>query len=251
MADNQNENSEINDKHVDNIITIWKHLIDSQRHFNDIEIKVRNYSLTALTFFLAGMGFLEKEKLLYQVGETYISGAAILGIVGLGVLAAFHFMDLKWYHNFLVTTVKHTITVEEKWKDIMPEIGVTMAIKKSSPVKFLLWQLNSNRRINIYYFIQYITLFIISGILFFLHLKDPSYTNKISKDSIKKDIPCNSSHLKPHHYMPCSQKGMGNITNYFYNERENIIYQNGSSGDQKIIENKTGDSTSQTSTRKR
>lgn len=157
------------------VVEIWKHVVDTQKHFNDIEIKIRSYALTALTFFLASMGFLEKEGLGYQVGFINIPGAALLGIAGIAVIAAFHFMDYAWYHRFLDAAVNHGIEIEKKWADILPELSSADKIKKASPIMWRGKELKSKHKINIYYRIQYCVLGVLSLALILIHSIKPDF----------------------------------------------------------------------------
>ena len=47
----------------------------------------------------------------------------------------FYFMDRQWYHRLLVGSVKKAIYIEEKYADLMPEMGLSAAIGSESPVK--------------------------------------------------------------------------------------------------------------------
>src|SRR3546814_2906700 len=46
----------------ENRIEIWKTIIDVQKHFNELEMRIRNVAVTVLAAFLAAAGFTMKER---------------------------------------------------------------------------------------------------------------------------------------------------------------------------------------------
>jgi hypothetical protein len=54
----------------------------------------------------------------------------------LGVVATylFYFIDRHWYHRLLVGAVKHAIEIEKKYAEIIPELSLSDAIGRESPV---------------------------------------------------------------------------------------------------------------------
>src|SRR3546814_14384707 len=47
----------------ENRIEIWKTIIDVQKHFNELEMRIRNVAVTVLAAFLAAAGFTTKENI--------------------------------------------------------------------------------------------------------------------------------------------------------------------------------------------
>jgi len=74
-----------------NLITIWENIISVQKHFNDIEIRIRNCALTLYTFILAGIGYAVKENVKVLINEKSISLAAIIGIFGIVPMVSVNF----------------------------------------------------------------------------------------------------------------------------------------------------------------
>ena len=50
---------EIDDKVL---VEIWKKVVDVQQHFNDIELRIRNFALALIGAFLAVAGYTAKEN---------------------------------------------------------------------------------------------------------------------------------------------------------------------------------------------
>jgi hypothetical protein len=45
------------------LLEVWKTTIDVQKHFNELEMRIRSVAITVLAAFLAAAGYSMKEKL--------------------------------------------------------------------------------------------------------------------------------------------------------------------------------------------
>jgi len=143
----------------------WEKTIDVQMHFNNIELQIRNYTLTIFTAIIAGIGYLLKEKYdIIVMGYIFPSSAAA-ALIGLIIMCAFYFMDKYWYHALLKGSVLHAVAIERIIID--PALKLSTAIGDSSKVKLLGWVLDSNKK---YYFFYY-PLIIIFLVLYLALLK--------------------------------------------------------------------------------
>ena len=156
---------------------IWQKTIDVQQHFNDIELRIRNFSLTALTFILTGMGFLYKENSLIWLFGYHIQAAAILGVMGCLVIVLFYFMDKAWYHRLLLGAVYHAMAIEERWRNYLPEFDLSSKIKEVSPVSIFSTKLRSSQKISRFYQGMVLLLLAFSAVIFF---NDPT-ENQLQK----------------------------------------------------------------------
>lgn len=153
----------IDTNYKDSVIKTWEKTIDVQQHFNDIELKIRNFALTAYTFLIGGVGYLEKEELSFCIGNFIIPYASILTLFGIVIILAFFFMDKYWYHRLLQGAVKHAILIETKWSRHIPEIRLTSNIRDESPIKvFRKKEIHSKHKIPIFYCSLIITLFLLA-----------------------------------------------------------------------------------------
>ncbi len=150
---------------LSNVISIWEKTIDVQQHFNDIELRIRSIALTAFTFIIGGIGYVEKENLNFKYDCMNIPYSSILAFVGAIILFAFFYMDKFWYHRLLKGAVKHGIMIEKQWIKYLPEIKLTQAIGEASPHKFLFWQIHSENKFRIFYGLLFGTLIILGTIL--------------------------------------------------------------------------------------
>jgi hypothetical protein len=115
-----------------NIIDVWKTIVDVQMHFNDIEMRIRSTFITLVLALCASVGFLTDKKITVD-GATifFITFIPLLGIVATYL---FYFIDRHWYHRLLLGAVKHAIQIEKKHADTLPELSLSDAIGRESPV---------------------------------------------------------------------------------------------------------------------
>lgn len=132
-------------------LDIWKTIVGVQKHFNDLELKIRNFAIIALGAVLTGTGFALRANLKIQLGGTDIPFAAFLLVVGTIVWMAFWFMDRHWYHRLLLGSVRHGMEVEKSLETVLPEIRLTESIKKESPTNIFGREVRSHHRLNLFY----------------------------------------------------------------------------------------------------
>lgn len=114
----------------------WKRTIDTQEHFNDICMKIRNFYISVVSALLAFIGLV-----LGDLDSPYFRAAGLEIHSALPVLLAvilatylFYFIDRHWYHRLLLGSVKNALAIEEALKDKVPGIMLTHAIGENSPI---------------------------------------------------------------------------------------------------------------------
>lgn len=130
------------------LVDIWKKCVDVQMHFNGIELQIRNYAVTLLVAVIGAAAYALKENLnLKLFGGTFSMAAAILpaGILG---WYAFYFMDRHWYHRLLLGSVFQTLRIE---KAVGPELQLSVAIGKESPIPIFGKKIHSTQKIDLFY----------------------------------------------------------------------------------------------------
>ena len=115
------------------IIEIWKIVVEVQRHFNDISMRIRSMFVTIVLALFASIGFLLDKKLNLEIWIFNIQFATLLPLFGIVGALLFYFIDRYWYHRLLVGSVKHAIGIETKYKNEIPELSLTEAIGAESP----------------------------------------------------------------------------------------------------------------------
>ncbi len=125
------------------LLDSWKQAVDVQMHFNDIEIRIRNMAITVVGALLGAGAFGgATDKVLNPV---------LLGSVAFVAWLAFYFMDRLWYHRLLMGAVKQGADIEKALRDLLPEVDLTSAISKTSPVKIGSWEMHSKQKMDIFY----------------------------------------------------------------------------------------------------
>lgn len=137
---------------LDETLKVWEKTIEVQQHFNDIELQIRNYTLTLFTAIIAGIGYLLKEKINIIFHNYIIPSSAIAAFIGIVIMCTFYFMDKYWYHKLLKGSVAHALIIENLIKATNPEIVLTSTIGSFSAVKFFGFKLNSDYK---YFFFYY------------------------------------------------------------------------------------------------
>lgn len=163
---------------IDNIITIWKEIVEVQQHFNDIALRIRNIAITVFTFIIGGIGYIEKENLTLKLGSLTLSYGALLSILGIFIMYAFFYMDKYWYHRLLSGAVNQGLELEKKWGNVIPEIKLANSIGKASPHNWIgtyrkgekkgeRRKIHSDGKLAIFYRLLFVPLIILAIILLF------------------------------------------------------------------------------------
>jgi hypothetical protein len=121
------------------IIEIWKAIVDVQKHFNDIEMRIRGLFITIVLAIAAAQGFLMEKGLSFAHGETRILYATFIPLIGMLGTFLFYFMDKHWYHRLLVGAVRHGIKIEQQYQNDIPELGLSASIGEASPIRLRGW----------------------------------------------------------------------------------------------------------------
>ena len=75
------------------IIEIWKTIVEVQRHFNDIAMRIRSMFITILLALFAAIGFLLDKKPSFEISDYNIQFATILPLFGIFGAWLFYFID--------------------------------------------------------------------------------------------------------------------------------------------------------------
>jgi hypothetical protein len=136
---------------IENVIKIWEKTIDVQQHFNDIEMKTRNAAVTVMAALLGATGFVLKEHLVVSIWRIHLPIATLLIMTTLLSWCAFYVMDRHWYHRLLIGAVKHGEKIENSVKGNITQIDLTKSISAASPAKIFGFEVNSSRKLDLFY----------------------------------------------------------------------------------------------------
>lgn len=144
----------------DLVVEIWKKCVDVQMHFNGIELQIRNYAVTLLVAVIGAAAYALKEHLDVKLFDHTFSMAVTILPAGILGWSAFYFMDRHWYHRLLLGSVYHTIRIE---KAVGPELELSVAIGRESPIPILGKEIHSTQKIDLFYAAGLTFLIVLTG----------------------------------------------------------------------------------------
>lgn len=151
-------------------IEIWKKIVDVQQHFNDLELRIRNFALIVTGAFLGLGGYAIKDAGVVKLLGLEVSIAGLVVVSAIFPLAAFYFMDRLWYHRLLDGSVYAGIEAESALKDLGYKVDLGSKIKQHSPFKLVLTKktmIRSATKMDLFYAILAGSLLLVAGFLGF------------------------------------------------------------------------------------
>lgn len=151
-------------------IEIWKKIVDVQQHFNDLELRIRNFALIVTGAFLGLGGYAIKDAGVVKVFGLEVSIAGLVVVSAIFPLAAFYFMDRLWYHRLLDGSVYAGIEAETALKDLGYKVDLGSKIKGHSAFKLWLTKkkmIRSATKMDLFYAILAGSLLLVAGFLGF------------------------------------------------------------------------------------
>lgn len=148
-------------------IEAWKTTIDVQMHFNDLQMKVRNFGIFIISALLGGAGISLKGDASFAFNEHQVSIAVFFLIAAILVWFLIYLVDMKWYYPLLVGSVKHGLEVEKRLSEHVPTATLTTKIKDESAVPiFCFDNVRSETKGKVFYFGFGVILVILTVCLF-------------------------------------------------------------------------------------
>lgn len=118
---------------VGHIVEMWKNTVEVQKHFNDLELRIRNFAITVLIGVFTISAFAMEKGLHVDFGTARVPLATLLLLCGLLAWMAFWSMDRFWYHELLLAAVRHGHAIEQALSCEFPEICLASYISKEMP----------------------------------------------------------------------------------------------------------------------
>lgn len=154
---------------VSHVIKAWAKGIEVQQHFNEIEMKIRNYVITLVIAVLGAASLAVKEGL--------PDLAVWIARFGCGGVVLFWMMDALWYHRLLIGAVNHTRWIEKRFGKHFPELGLSEAIGKASPINLRILKIRSTHKLWAFYALMFLLLLGAAlGLPRLLSMKGPEVT---------------------------------------------------------------------------
>jgi hypothetical protein len=142
------------DLSFDQLMEIYNHIGEEERHFNGLELEYRKLASHWLLATLGAIGFLlsKKEDVPVNIWALVI-GICLAASVGILVI---WFLDMKVYHELLHAAFREGVKLEREFPQFLPQIRNNMV--KS--------QLGGDiiRRVMLYYFFSILLLAVVANI---------------------------------------------------------------------------------------
>jgi hypothetical protein len=194
VAFNPSEKEISAEQETKNAIEIWKKCVDVHQHFNDLEMRIRNFALTVVGALIAAVSFTYQQGL-----QTHLFGTTVPA--GLGLVAAaffawvgFFLMDRWWYHILLKGAVMHSAKIEKRYASSIPGIDLGTTISEASGnVRILGMKMNSDRRLEAFYLAGAVMITIVFVFLLFAKPDQPAAsTSKLPPQSTMQPMKSSS-----------------------------------------------------------
>lgn len=173
-------------------VDVWKQVINTQQHFNDLAMKIRNFAILILSAFIGAIAVSFKSGFSLVVMGHSTSIATILSFGGAIIWLLFFFVDVYWYHPLLIGAVKKGMAIETHLENELRDvIDLTHTIGRESPkeIKFSIFKkeiakfkLHSNHKAKAFYLGVFFLLLASSIILLFVDTPD-SLAKKVENQS--------------------------------------------------------------------
>lgn len=132
----------------------WKKTVDVQQHFNDLQLRLRNYAILIIGAMTAAIGFTFQLDLQTTIFDKTFPTGIMLVIASIFAWFAFYIFDYG-YHALLKGAVDHAGKIEKEYDGKIPGISLGATISEvSKDVKYLgIFKMNSTLRLNTFYII--------------------------------------------------------------------------------------------------
>ena len=150
-----------------------------QQHFNDLELRVRNFALIVTGAFLGLGGYAIKDAGMINAFGVAVSVAGLVVFSAIFPLFAFYFMDRLWYHRLLDGSVKAGIDAESALKQLGYKVDLGSKISEYSPFTFWLTKkkIHSKTKMDMFYLMLVAALLIVALCLGFGIRPQPASAN--------------------------------------------------------------------------
>ena len=183
-------------------VEIWKKVVQTQEHFNDLGLRIRNFGILLLAAFLGIGGYALKEQSYVPFLGFNVSLAGLIVLSSVLPWKAFYLMDKFWYHRLLKGSVNAGIPIEKELKNRGLIAALGEHISKESqlpPIKkwwLLEWSnkpLRSDDRMDAFYSLVTRSIVLLSAVLlvfgFFSHPEPASADQQIPRTSVILENP--------------------------------------------------------------
>ncbi len=158
----------------DQLMEIYKHIGEEERHFNSLEMEYRKLASHWLLVTLGAIGYVFTKKAELPIDAwILVIGMCIAASVGILII---WFLDMKVYHELLHAAFAQGVHLEKEYPEYLPPIRNNMV--KS--------QLGGDiiKRVMLYYFFSVLILILIANISVWFFLTSHTYSFMVNLTSV-------------------------------------------------------------------
>lgn len=142
------------DLSFDQLMEVYNHIGEEERHFNGLELEYRKLASHWLLATLGAIGFLLSKKEDVPVNIWFlVIGICIAASVGILVI---WFLDMKVYHELLHAAFREGVRLEREFPQLLPQIRNNM-VKSQFGGDIV-------KRVMLYYFFSIVLLVVVANI---------------------------------------------------------------------------------------
>ncbi|QCZ93301.1 hypothetical protein [Salinimonas iocasae] len=155
------------DKRAELMVDAWKTTVDTQRHFNDVAMKIRHFGFVILAAVIGAAGLSLRSGISLPVNGYNVPVGAFIMLFGAVVWLGIYFLDAKWYSPFLLGSVDTGINLEKKLNAIFDGCFTHSSDikKRSNEVKLFGFHVDSRLRTMIFHFSMIISLILLTVLI--------------------------------------------------------------------------------------
>jgi len=142
------------DLSFEQLMAIYNHIGEEERHFNGLELEYRKLASHWLLATLGAIGFLlsKKEDVSINIWILVI-GICVAAFVGILVI---WFLDMKVYHELLHAAFREGVRLEREFPQLLPQIRNNMVQSQMGG--------DIVKRVMLYYFFSIVLLVVVANI---------------------------------------------------------------------------------------
>lgn len=142
------------DLSFDQLMEIYNHVGEEERHFNGLELEYRKLASHWLLVTLGAIGFVLSKKEVVPINIwVLVIGICVAASVGILVI---WFLDMRVYHELLHAAFREGVRLEKEFPTLLPQIRNNM-VKSQMGGDIV-------KRVMLYYFFSIVLLVIVANI---------------------------------------------------------------------------------------
>lgn len=114
------------------VVEAWKQSVQTQQHFNDLQLRIRSFGVTLIAAVGGGVGIALKEHYSFVIAGREISLAVVFCLAGAAGLVALFHLDYGYY-KLLLGAVKHGQKIEHAEQAALSALKLAHTIRDESP----------------------------------------------------------------------------------------------------------------------